>query len=257
MWFQIKTYIQFIFTSKNQHGIHSPFVYQLITKCFYNRSNYSAYATWKSVQRAYLKSKQTIEMNDVGAGSRVFNQPKRRISSIAKNAGTTYKRAKLLYRLVHYFSAENALELGTSIGLGSIAIALTKKTHLTTVEACKNTIEVAQASAESLDLKNIDFVNATFEDYLNSITPKQKFDFIFLDGHHLHDASLAYFEKIMLHVHNDTILIVDDIYWSEGMAVAWEKMKNNDKVKVSIDTYNWGILFFRKEQVKEHFKIRI
>ena len=41
------------------------------------------------------------------------------------------------------------------------------------------------------------------------------------------------------------------------MSEAWEFIKTHEKVTVSIDTFFWGIVFFRKEQVKEHFTIRV
>lgn len=31
------TYMQFLWNSKNAHGVHSPFVYNIISKCFYNK----------------------------------------------------------------------------------------------------------------------------------------------------------------------------------------------------------------------------
>ena len=257
MWFQIKEYIRFLSISKNQHGIHSPFVYQLITKCFYNNADFPAYSKWKSVQLAYLASKATINMKDMGAGSRVFQNNERKVTEIAKNAGTTFKRAKLLYRLSKYLQVENALELGTSLGLGSIALGLNKQVQLTTVEACENTSQVAKDSAESLQLKNIHFVNGNFESFLSDIPSTEKYDLIFVDGNHQEKASLSYFETLLKQVHNDSILIFDDIYWSKGMKDAWHKMIAHPSVKVSIDTFFWGMLFFRKEQVKEHFKIRI
>jgi predicted O-methyltransferase YrrM len=257
MWFQIKAYIYFLFTSKNQHGIHSPFVYQLITKCFYNTTPYPAYAQWKSVKNAYLKSHKTFIMNDEGAGSRVFKNHKRKVASVAKNAGTTYKRAKLLYRLSKYLKVKSALELGTSLGLGSIALGLNEELKLTTVEACKTTSELASDSAASLGLNNIKFVNAKFEDYLNQISNSTQFDLIFVDGNHQKQATLDYFNSLLKHVHNDSIIIFDDIHWSRGMQEAWEEIKQHEQVKVSIDSFFWGMIFFRKEQVKEHFKIRI
>jgi hypothetical protein len=41
------------------------------------------------------------------------------------------------------------------------------------------------------------------------------------------------------------------------MEEAWEIIKNHEEVKVTIDTFQWGIVFFREEQEKEHFVIRI
>ena len=48
--------------------------------------------------------------------------------------------------------------------------------------------------------------------------------------------------------------------WNHGMAAnqkAWETIKNHTKVTVTIDTFQWGIVFFRAEQEKEHFVIRV
>jgi len=56
-------------------------------------------------------------------------------------------------------------------------------------------------------------------------------------------------------ISNESIWIFDDIHWSKDMEEAWEMIKNHSKVTVTIDTFQWGIVFFRKEQVKEHFII--
>lgn len=41
MIFKIKSYFHFLTHSTNQHGVHSPFVFQLVTKCFYKKNNTS------------------------------------------------------------------------------------------------------------------------------------------------------------------------------------------------------------------------
>ena len=41
------------------------------------------------------------------------------------------------------------------------------------------------------------------------------------------------------------------------MTEAWEIIKNHPKVTVTINTFYWGIVCFRKEQIKEHFTIRM
>jgi hypothetical protein len=57
--------------------------------------------------------------------------------------------------------------------------------------------------------------------------------------------------------HNDTVFVFDDIHWSGGMEAAWEEIKAHPKVQISIDTFYLGLIFFRKEQSKQHFKIRL
>ena len=88
---QIIAYIKFLWKSKNEHGIHSPFVYDLVTKCFYDKKNYQEYEVLKSYRKSLLSNKNFIEVTDFGAGSRVFKSNKRQISEIAKTAGISSK----------------------------------------------------------------------------------------------------------------------------------------------------------------------
>jgi hypothetical protein len=67
---------------------------------------------------------------------------------------------------------------------------------------------------------------------------------------------LEYFELLIPTITNDSVWIFDDIHWSKDMEEAWEIIKNHPKVTVTIDTFQWGIVFFRSEQLKEHFVIR-
>jgi hypothetical protein len=58
-------------------------------------------------------------------------------------------------------------------------------------------------------------------------------------------------------VTNETVWIFDDIHWSKEMEQAWEIIKSHPQVTVTIDTFQWGLVFFRREQPKEHFVIRV
>jgi hypothetical protein len=57
--------------------------------------------------------------------------------------------------------------------------------------------------------------------------------------------------------HNDSIVFVKNIHKNKEGTMNWELFKKSEEVTVSVDMYYCGVLFFRKEQVKEHFKIRI
>ena len=56
---------------------------------------------------------------------------------------------------------------------------------------------------------------------------------------------------------NDAMLIIDGIYKNKIENEKWERLKNEDFVRVTVDLFYCGVVFFRKEQAKEHFKIRI
>lgn len=264
----IKSYIKFLWHSKNEHGVHSPFVFDLVTKCFYDKKQKSDYSVLKKYRNDLLQNKNTIEVTDFGAGSRVFKSNTRQISKIAQTAGITRKRAELLYRIVHYFRPDRILEIGTSLGLATSALSLgtrakgelseaNKKATITTLEGCPNTMAIAKNQCQLQNLKNITFVNTEFSGYLQTLpTETEHFQMIYFDGNHSKKATLDYFELLLPTITNETVWIFDDIHWSKDMEEAWEIIKENPKVTVTIDTFQWGFVFFRAEQEKEHFVIR-
>ncbi|WNH11610.1 O-methyltransferase [Thalassobellus suaedae] len=254
--YQIIQYIKFLFKSTNQHGVHSPFVYDLVTKCFYDKSKYAAYKDILNYKKSLLKSKAKIKVTDLGAGSQVMKQQERSVSKIAKHAGTSNKRAKLLYRLTNYFKPENVLELGTSLGIATHAISLgNNKTTITTIEGCSNTSQFSKENLKSFQVKNTHLITGNFNTEIKKLT-SNNYDFIFFDGNHQKEATLTYFETLLEKANNDSVFIFDDIYWSSEMTEAWETIKKHPKVTVTMDTFFWGFVFFRKEQNKEHFTIR-
>jgi predicted O-methyltransferase YrrM len=254
----IKSYLNFLWNSKNEHGVHSPFVFDLVTKCFYNKKNYPEYSILKDYRNSLLENKNTIEVTDFGAGSRVFKSNTRAINQIAKNAGISPKRAELLFRIVNYFQPENILEIGTSLGLATSALSLgNKNSKIITLEGCTNTMAIAKNQCQLQNLTNIEYVNTKFEDYfINYQLSTINYQLIYFDGNHSKKATLDYFELLLPSITNDSVWIFDDIHWSKDMEEAWEIIKNHPKVKVTIDIFQCGIVFFRTEQEKEHFVIR-
>ncbi|MBV1924853.1 MAG: class I SAM-dependent methyltransferase [Flavobacteriaceae bacterium] len=256
MWYQVRSYFLFLLKSSNQHGIHSPFVYDFVTKCVYDKSIDTSYRTLKNIRKKLLQNNKSISITDFGAGSRVFKSNERKISSIAKNAGITYKRQKLLFRISRYFQSKRILEFGTSVGLATSAMALSNESKVDTVEGCKNTSDVAQSIFSEYNLDNINLHTSTFEDFI-STTNSEAYDLIYVDGNHNKEKTLEYFNYLLHKVTNNSIIIFDDIYWSPQMNEAWLEICQNNKVTVSIDMFYWGLIFFRKEQQKEHFVIRM
>jgi len=252
-------YLKFLLRSTNQHGIHSPFIYRLVTECFYDNIKYTSYADLNSFRKRLYKNESVIFVKDFGAGSRIFRSDARIIKKMAKTAGISKKREKLLFRITKYLEPKKILELGTSLGMATNAMSLGNKfSEITTIEGCNETVEVAKEQFGFFKLGNIKLINSDFDEALKqSGIRNSTYELIYIDGDHKKEATLKYFQTLLLLINNDTIMIFDDIYWSKGMTEAWNIIKEKPAVTISIDVFFWGIVFFRKEQEKEHFTIRV
>jgi predicted O-methyltransferase YrrM len=271
--FSIQSYFKFLWNSKNQHGVHSPFVFDLVTKCFYDKTSKPEYILLKKYRIELLQNKNSIEVTDFGAGSKVFKSNLRKISKIAQTAGISPKRAELLFRITQYFQPNSILEIGTSLGLATSALSLgNPKSKIITLEGCSQTARIARENFDKFQLKNIQSIVTEFNQYLsnpipNTQNPKPRthnrqpttdnHQLIYFDGNHSKEATLHYFELLLSTITNDTLWIFDDIHWSAAMTEAWETIKKHPKVTVTIDTFQWGFVFFRIEQEKEHLMIRL
>ena len=68
---------------------------------------------------------------------------------------------------------------------------------------------------------------------------------------------MIYFNAAIKKVNTESILIFDNIHDSKEMENSWEAIKMHKEVKLTIDLYKLGIVFFRLEQLeKENFIIR-
>jgi predicted O-methyltransferase YrrM len=259
MFFQIKSYIKFLWQSKNEHAVHSPFVFNLLTKCFYDKRFKPEYTVLRNYRDELLQNKKTIEVTDFGAGSRVFKSNTRQISQIAKTAGISPKRAELLFRITNYLQPSTILEIGTSLGLATSALSLgNPEASIVTLEGCPETASIAKNQLQKINCNNINLIETEFNIHLSSLKLKtENFQLIYFDGNHSKEATLNYFELLLPTITNETVWIFDDIHWSREMEEAWEIIKTHTKVTVSIDTFQWGLVFFRYEQPKQHFVIRV
>ena len=254
-----KDYLTHRFKAKTRHGLHSPFVYRLVDTVIYDKKSDKVYAEVEQIRKDLLADDRSITIVDLGAGSHVNNNRQRKISDIASHALKAPKMAQLLYRLVADLQPDNIIELGTCLGVTSIYLqkaALQAKVY--TLEGSPETAAVAQATFNKAGLTDIELVIGNFDDTLPGIINNlDKLDFIFVDGNHQKDATLKYFEWCLPKVHEGTMMIFDDIYWSEGMKEAWAEIKAHPQVTVTVDLFWIGLVFFRKGQVKEDFLIKL
>lgn len=250
-------YIRYLLSSKTKYAIHSPFVYKLTTEVI-NDIKVSEQATKVEALRNQLcNDESSINITDLGAGSNINHLKTRKVKDIAKNSAKSEKYGQLLFRLCNYFKPKNTLELGTSLGISASYLALSKSENVYTLEGCPNTAKKAAQNLNKLQIKNIEIIVGDFKETLSPTLEKIKtIDFGFIDGNHQEMPTINYFEECLNYCHENSVLVFDDIHWSQGMENAWSHIKNHKKVFVTIDLFFVGIVFLNPTQKKEHFVIR-
>ena len=173
-----KSYLSFLFKSSSAHGVHSPFVYDLVSLCLR-----------KKRETATLYEKLVIGF------PKIFRAKHIRILNDVFN----YLEAK---NYAHFCEDKHTIDKLPYTSL------LTKTSH-----------------------PNADVI------YL----PEENFN--------LHHSSV-----LIAGLKSNSTLIIENPYSNQKI---WEIIKEQHENIIVVDTYFFGLLFNRKQQAKEHFKIRI
>ncbi|WP_169312043.1 O-methyltransferase [Fluviicola taffensis] len=202
------------------------------------------------------KDREQFKITDLGAGSKQMGKT-RSVSELAKKASSAGIYGEILWKIAHHYQPKLLLELGTSIGTGSIHLKSgNPNSHLITVEGCDRILLKASQQFDTWNLTGITTICASFDEFVKLPCIGGTYDLIFLDGNHSGEATLRYIDMLFQHTDHNTAFILDDIRWSDGMWNCWNQLVNDDRFHVSIDLGRMGILWRRDEQTKEHFTIR-
>ncbi len=254
----ISQYIKYYFRAKTRYSIHSPFVYEFCEDVLDDEDQFYDFRNIENVRKGLLKSTKEIEVTDFGAGSHVNNNKKRKIKDIAKSALSPASQCQILFKMIHRYRPETMLEFGTSLGVAALYQGLVGiGAQFVTLEGCPNIAGVAQFNFNVMKADHIELMTGRFEQTLPlAIQRLKRLDYVFFDGNHKKEPTLAYFNTCLPYAHENSIFVFDDIYWSEGMTAAWEEIKKHPDVTLTIDLFFMGIVFFRKEnKEKQHFTL--
>ncbi len=254
-------YLRYYLTASNGkgHGIHSPFVFNLVTAVLNDKTVYEDYKQIEVLRKELLLNKTVLRVEDFGAGSVMGLSKQRTVQQIAASSLKKPKYAQLLYRLVKHFQPKQILELGTSLGITTAYLASAKKdADVVTMEGSVAITFTAERNFQLLHLSNIKVVTGNFDHTLQpAIAQLPTVNFVFVDGNHRKEPTLNYFEQLLQKSTDSTVFVFDDIHWSREMEEAWITIKQHPSVTVTVDLFFIGLVFFRKEQLeKEHFVIR-
>lgn len=260
LFFRILSFLKYIFKAKSRHSIHSPFIYKLINEAINSKNDANDYHEIEQSLKSIASNSRIIETTDFGKTGAKSDYELRfeSIAHIYSNCSASSKNGRFLFRLVKLLKPLSIIELGTCVGASTAYIAKASPNSLVhTFEGCSVKSQVAESLFEKLQITNVNQHIGRFSDTLPPvISSLEKIDFAFIDGNHHYKPTLEYFNKLLNKSDQNTCMVFHDIHWSQGMEKAWHEISKHSAVQVSIDLYEFGIIFFNKELSKQNFVIR-
>jgi predicted O-methyltransferase YrrM len=260
IFFRSVRFLKYILLSRHRrgHGIHSPFIFDLVSRVFRNRTDRDIIFKVEKIRKKMIADRRTILVHDLGLRSELSVEYPRRVSDIAKKSPVTGKYGKFLSRMAAEFGYPLIIELGTSLGISTMYMAGScKETQLVSIEGCPNTAAIARQNLLEAGIDNVKIIVGPFDEILPGILKSGvKPGLVFIDGNHRKEPVIKYFNQIAEISDSKTAVIIDDISYSRDMAEAWNEIKLHKKVSVSIDINRMGILFFREVIYHNNYIIR-
>ena len=241
----------------NEHGLHSPFVYELYTKTIQNHE----FPYFEQLEQHYfelINDQHLIFNKNPGAGTSFHKNLRIPIKRLAKHSIKSLPWRKLICRLVEERKPKIIIELGTSFGITTAYMASTcPNAQIYTFEANTDLVELSREFFKIAGIANIEIIEGNIDETLPAFLEKHPhIDVAYIDANHRFAPTIKYVERIMECVSWKGLIIMDDIYWSYPMTKAWNAICSKKTVKVSIDLWQIGLLYFPTGQVKENFKLR-
>lgn len=253
----IKYYSRYYRKAKTVYDAHSPFLYDFITEVLDTDREFYAFKALEYQRKMLLSNNQKINVLDLGAGSKTTNENLRKISDIAASSLGSTKKCKILFNLVNKYDINNILELGTSFGLSSLYMSSArKKANIDTIEGSPEVATIAQKMFENNKINNVKIHIGGFDNILPVLLNEStSYDMIYVDGNHTYEATKRYYELLSAYIPETGFMVFDDISWSVGMVKAWNEIIKDEKVSLSIDLFDIGIVFFNPELTKQDLSL--
>jgi len=255
IFFRTVKYLRYIFLAKHWrgHGIHSPFIFDLVSRVFRNKTDKDIVCIIEKIRVRLKTDRRLIAINDLGSGSERRKTTIRKVSDIARYSPVPLKYGLLLSNLAAEFGKNLIIEFGTSFGISTMYLAAgSSESVVFTVEGDPSISEIAENNFREAGLENISLLTGSFDEMMPVITSEWKNPgLVFIDGDHRKEPVLKYFKSMAEAADSKTVIVIDDIYFSEEMEEAWKEIKADARVTVTVDIFRMGLVFFR-EGINQH-----
>ena len=249
--YRAKSWLRHQLTAWNTggEGVHSPYLFEWVRMVMTDKNEYYKWEEIEMRRQVMLQDRRELEFVDYGsakkshglengseAAYRLELRDIRRVCDIARGSLAKRKYAQMLYRLVNWLGHQlredgrglEIVELGTSLGITTAYLAAAdKRDRVKTYEGCAAVASVAQENWQKLGLD------------------------------HTYANTLEYFSVLADKAHEKSIVVVDDIHYSEEMEKAWKVICADVRVTSTIDLYQMGLVFFDTCYWRKNYRMRL
>jgi len=230
-------YIAHLFYRRHRkgHGIHSPYLFGFINGVIFNSDRVS-----------------------LAPGITAEHRRLRAEDPFVRSSSVSLKYGFLLYRISRWFRPEAIVELGSGVGISTVYLALgSPETPLHSIERDKDRAARAAQLICRYCPGPVSIHWGEMEEKLEYILPQLPRRFMaFVDGNHHYEPTVEYIRRILERAGEESVIVMDDIYWSRGMFRAWKEVSSWPEVQVSIDLFHMGILLLKKDLPETKIKIK-
>lgn len=245
--------------SKNEHGIHSPFLFRLYNEALSSNDQYYCFSEIERNRTQLLNDETYFESLDFGAGSKGVSGKQARVAEVAKSSLAPVKTAQVYFKLVNCLRPTTILELGTSFGISTAYLAKgNASANVYSFEGNPFLTSYSKELFSRLQINNViqieGDINQTLDTFLSN--NQKEIDFVIIDANHKSDYLFSYLEKIKPFLSSEALVIIDDISWSDDMRWAWEVIRKKEDYTLTFENINQGFLCTSKNLTKQHFYLR-
>jgi len=241
--FPFFAYLKYWLVKEDRYSIQSPLAYNLYNGLLtFAKESVGRDLDLEEFRKILLNDHEILEIEDFGAGSKKLKSINRKTSSVTKYSTSSRKFSQLYQYFCLRTPAKTVFELGTCVGINTRYLSRSTRGQLLTFEGSHALWQKAQQNSPP---DNTQYIYGNIYSTLPlKLRESNPVDFVLIDATHTYQGTLSYFEEILPFIHDSSIIAVADIHWSAEMNAAWEEIKRNPKVVLSLDFYECGILIF-------------
>ena len=209
---------------KSKYKVHSPFVYDFMTKVLYDKGPNRDYDT-------------ILRISSLLDGKKYATRSRR-------------KEARLLYRLVNYLEPEAVVSFGSLSALNTTALALGNLQTKVYLDHSADFLETMNA----MGVVNVNLLrhDKSEQEQLQRLS----LDFVFFGLNDFGEDTWNKLEEALAQANEETVLIFEGIHHSSRTEAAWEAIIADEDVTLSIDVFSLGLVFFREGVEKQDFVLK-